>query len=238
MVFEAICLYLLICLGGFDLSDSSTISAYGLGNGDMIYMAVDEEKIGVHEKSHTGRQITKEGNIVAKSYSAVADKTGFRPGMMPLRNMKMHWTLNEFMALDEQFTYRIKRQDSSFCKKVSLDKDAVNNFQQYMWRYDFHRIRVAFLYGTISTAENIVNVQFIYEPPQDTTDISFHIFEDPRSVSNNTHFLLCLMFILCFLVKYLQEVVEKLTSLLGMRKVGWILVHPPREKGFHLSGNF
>jgi nuclear protein localization family protein 4 len=123
------------------LSDDSSVGSCNLGNGDMIYLNVNEEKIGVHEKSHIGRQITKEGNIVPVEYAAKADQTGFRPGMMPLRNMKMQWTLHEFMELDEQFTYRIKRQESAFCKKVSLDKESINNFQQYMWRYNFHRTR-------------------------------------------------------------------------------------------------
>lgn len=118
-----------------------TVSAAGLSNGDMIYVSVDENQVGVHENSTSGKVITKEGNIVAKEYSATTDSAGFRPGMMPLRSMKMHWTLNEFMSLDEQFVYRIKRQEEAVCKKVSIDTEALRNFQQYMWSYNFQKIR-------------------------------------------------------------------------------------------------
>lgn len=33
------------------------------------------------------------------------------------------------------------------------------------------------------------------------------------------------------IVFFFQEVVDALANMLGMRKVGWILAHPPREKG-------
>jgi len=58
----------------------------GLRNGDMIYVSIDEHKTGVHEAAQaSGKCITKDGNIIAREYSQVVEKNGFRPGMMPLR---------------------------------------------------------------------------------------------------------------------------------------------------------
>lgn len=119
-----------------------TVNDAGLENGAMLYLEVDETQIGVHENAvRTSRVITKDGNIVAQEYAATAADKGFRPGMMPLRSMKMHWTLNEFAALDSQFEYKIKRQEEAVCKKVSLDAASMNDFQQYMWNFDYRKIR-------------------------------------------------------------------------------------------------
>ena len=119
-----------------------TVNDAGLENGAMLYLEVDETQIGVHEKaSRTSRVITKDGNIVAQEYHATAATAGFRPGMLPLRSMKMHWTLNEFNALDSQFEYKIKRQEESICKKVSLDAASLGDFQQYMWNFDYRKMR-------------------------------------------------------------------------------------------------
>ena len=72
----------------------------------MIFATVDESITGVHEQARAKRTITKEGNIVALDYISAAAHSGFRPGMMPLRDMKMQWTLNEFVSLDEQVRLR------------------------------------------------------------------------------------------------------------------------------------
>jgi len=58
-----------------------------------------------------------------------------------------------------------------------------------------------------------VSAELIYEPPQETTDTSFALLEDPR-----------------------EEIVEGIAGMLGLTKVGWIFSHPTREKGFHFSG--
>ena len=119
-----------------------SVNDAGLEHGAMLYLDVDESQIGVHEKAlKTTKVITKEGNIIAQDYHSTAESTGFRPGMLPLRSMKMHWTLNEFTALNDQFEYKIKRQEEAVCKKVSLDTSSLNDFQQYLWNYDYRKIR-------------------------------------------------------------------------------------------------
>jgi hypothetical protein len=107
----------------------------------MIYIQVDEEISGIHESSQTGRFITKDGNIVAQSYDESANKVGFRPGMMALRDIKKQWTLREFESLDSQFVYKIKKAESPVCKIVSLDQSSLDNFQLYMRNFNFQRVR-------------------------------------------------------------------------------------------------
>lgn len=197
--------------GGKDvLPLTSTVGSLGLRNGDMIYASVNEEKTGVHETTHTARYI-KDGNIVAKEYSQ-GSQNGFRPGMMALKSMKMQWTLNDFISLDEQFVYRMKNPDKSFCTKVSVNEDSQINFAHYMQIFEFRKIRVGYCYGRFE-ADNSVRVEYIYEPPQESTDLSFIVHDDPYA-----------------------DRVTALSDMLGMKKVGWILAHPPREKGFQLSG--
>ena len=67
-------------------------------------------------------------------------------------------------------------------------------------------LRVGYLYGTFGD-KNSVKVECIYEPPQETTDAGFTLLDDPKA-----------------------DRVAALAGLLGLRKVGWIFAHPPREE--------
>jgi nuclear protein localization family protein 4 len=127
--------------GSEPIADHMTVSTAKIGHGDIIFALVDEELTGVHEQAKAKRSITKEGNIVALDYISAAAQSGFRPGMLPLRSMKMQWTLNEFVSLDEQFTYKMKRQDEAECKIVSIDNAAIAGFVKYMADFDFRRMR-------------------------------------------------------------------------------------------------
>jgi len=190
-----------------------TVSQAGLRNGDMIFIQVNEEISGIHEQSQAGKFITKDGNIVALDYSDSTNKTGFRPGMMALRDIKKQWTLREFESLDSQFVYKIKKADRPVCKIVSLDQASLDNFQLYQRNFNFQRLRVGYLYGKFLD-DNSVQVEFIYEPPQDSDSTSFTLLPDDNA-SN----------------------VEAIVNLLELRRVGWVVAHPPREEGFFLSGN-
>lgn len=78
--------------------------------------------------------------------------------MMALKSMKMQWTLNDFVSLDEQFVYKIKSCDASFCAKVTMDEACINNFIRFMQVYDFKRTRVGYLYGNFGE-DRTVNVE-------------------------------------------------------------------------------
>ncbi len=128
--------------GGKQLfEDELTIQQAGLNNGDMIYTTVDDGKVGIHEASTSKKTITKDGRIIAQHADQSIQSTGFRPGMLPLRSMKMHWTLNEFVRLDEQFIYKMKAQEKSNCSSASINSDALQDFQSYMRNFDYRVIR-------------------------------------------------------------------------------------------------
>jgi hypothetical protein len=95
--------------------------------------------------------------------------------------MKMQWTMNEFVAMDEQFVYKFKKPDKAFCTMASLEKSAIEDFQNYMMSYDYRKMRVGYLYGTFCEDDNSVKVECIYEPPQETTDVGFALLGDPMA---------------------------------------------------------
>lgn len=128
-------------MGKFPLEDNLTVQSARFTNGQMLYLRVDETKTGVHEAALSGKKITKDGHIVQQDISSVLNSSGFRPGMLPLRSMKMQWTLNEFVALDEQFEYKIKHQPDPNCSKLTINSSCVNDFQSYMRNFDFRVLR-------------------------------------------------------------------------------------------------
>jgi nuclear protein localization family protein 4 len=179
------------------------------------------------------RIIDKDGSIqlvpTTEVRSAGEDR-GFRRGMLPLRDIKMAWTLNEFVAMDAQFVFKMQRQETSVCKQVSLDAPSVHDFQSYLQRFQFKRNRFGFLYGkytTTTTKEDGENansnanakciIEAIYEPPQQPDPNAaegFEQLEDPQ-----------------------EDVVDQIAKMCGLQKVGWIFGHPPRETGFVLSAS-
>lgn len=191
----------------------------GLGHGSMVHCRVDpascaEGRNQDQPSSSMRRMIAKDGSIQMVHAVRADEKKGFRKGMMPLRDMKMSWTLNDFIALDSQYEFKIKRQEETTSKGVSLDTTAIADFQAYLRRFNFSRQRCGYLYGTF-TEDNKVQVEAIYEPPQEADPEAaegFVLLDDPK-----------------------EDIVEQLAQLLGLRKVGWIIGHPPREDGFVLS---
>ena len=236
-------------------SAAGAVAGGGGGSGDGSTTDVDSK--GGGGGGITKRVIGKDGSIRlvhAEGCSVGADR-GFRKGMLPLRDMKMAWTLAEFAAMDDKYNFTIKRQDASFVGAggLHLESSAVNDFQSYMRRFQFQQQRFGYLYGRFVNEEGEeeeeeetgekekrkdvkrsgwgarlpesdgkkvkknakVIVEAIYEPPQEPDSEAaegFVILEDPN-----------------------EENVENLANMLGLRRVGWIVGHPPREEGFQLS---
>lgn len=241
------------------LNATQTLTEQGLQHGDLIHCRVDPETCAdvtvtaVAADTSNGMETDEEGKHHAPSpeksrnMKRVIDKDGkiklvptsdqpgsendrgFRKGMMALRDIKMHWTLNDFIALDSQYEFKMKRQESAICQQVSLNVPAVSDFQAYLQKFQFQRKRFGYLYGTFVTDEtkddekdeqkenqpNKVRVEAIYEPPQENDPEAAEGFvplDDPN-----------------------ETVVEEIATMLGWKRVGWILGHESREKGFVLS---
>jgi len=233
------------CKHPLDLS--MTLTSLNLKHGSMIYCRVDpsscaDASVAVAdgcgaEQQETASSTAQDANITVNMKRVIdkdgqiklvpsnevrhaGDDKGFRRGMMPLRDMKMAWTLNEFIAMDSQFVFKMKRQEKSICSQVSLDSPSIANFQSYLQRFQFARKRFAFLYGKYeesdeNSGQKKTIVEAIYEPPQNPDSDAaegFDQLEDP-----------------------LEEKVEEIAKSLGLKKVGWIFGHPPREDGLVFS---
>eukprot|EP00968_Pinguiococcus_pyrenoidosus_P021130 scaffold2679_cov251-Pinguiococcus_pyrenoidosus.AAC.2 len=162
-----------------------------------------------HEAAKAPRMVDADGTV--RVAEASSKQRGFRPGMLPLRAMKMHWTLTDFLDMDNRFVYKMKRQEEGACKGVELQTAVALDFQSVLRQTAFQQCRVGYLYGHFTDDGRAV-VKALYEPPQRGTAIDVELHEDPRA-----------------------EIVDKLAGLLNMQKVGWIFGHPPREEGFHFS---
>jgi len=217
------------------------LASQGLKHGAMIHCRVDpstcatsdapltaaagenEAGTGVpQDSSNMKRIIDKDGQIKlvpSDNIRKSADDRGFRRGMMPLRDIKMAWTLNEFVAMDSQFVFKIKRQEQAICSQVSLDSPSIQNFQSYLQRFQFARKRFAFLYGKYEVSDDSgakkTIVEAIYEPPQEPDSDAAEGFEQ--------------------LEVPLEDKVEEIVKLLGLKKVGWIFGHPLRKDGIVLT---
>ena len=237
------------------LDTTRTLSQQGFRHGSMIYCRVDpattvdiaaaapaalagDDDPTVGDAAITSTNTTSKGNnannmnmkriidkdgciklIPSNEVRSAGDDRGFRKGMLPLRDIKMAWTLNEFVAMDSQFEFKIKRQESAICKQVSLDIPSITDFQSYLQRFQFQRKRFGFLYGTYletgDDGERKARVEAIYEPPQEPDPDAaegFEQLEDP-----------------------LGETVEQIAALCGLKRVGWIFGHAPRQKGLVLT---
>ena len=262
---------------GSPLDPAVPLGRQGVGHGSMVHCRVDPgtcaestaADVGGGESMETDeaskdkrpsgnmkRIIDKDGSIKlvhAEGSSSSGSEKGFRKGQKALRDMKMAWTLQEFTAMDDQYNFKIQRQDASFVGKggVHLESSAVDDFQSYLRRFQFQQQRCGYLYGRFVDEEDEgdggdekkdddadkatsggwgarmpeekkepkknakVVVEAIYEPPQEVdADAAegFVLLEDDQ-----------------------EENVEALAGMLGLRRVGWIVGHPPREDGFQLS---
>ena len=177
----------------------------------MLYVTLSEENQVAHEEAKAPRKVDADGTVRAMDYEEVAQSKGFRPGMLPLRSMKMQWTLTDFLEMDEKFVYRLKRQEQAFCRGVSVETHVANDFQALLRQTAFHQCRVGYLYGSFTEEDKVV-VKAMYEPPQRGTAVDVELLDDPRAA-----------------------VVEKLAGQLGLERVGWVFGHPPREEGFHFA---
>jgi nuclear protein localization family protein 4 len=235
-----------------ELEKEKTLEGLNLRHGSMVHCRVDpatcadvsatpkdtDEELSaaadttVKPGTNMKRIIDKDGSIKLVPTNEVRgakDDKGFRRGMMPLRDIKMAWTLNEFVAMNSQFEFKVQRQESAICKQVSLDSASVGEFQSYLRRFQFSRKRFGILYGKFVDSssegeegeevngEKKAIVEAIYEPPQIANpDVAegFEMLEDP-----------------------MEDTVEEIAQMCGLEKVGWIFGHPPREDGFVLSSS-
>ncbi|CAI5733341.1 unnamed protein product [Hyaloperonospora brassicae] len=192
-------------------ANTQTLRELCVGHGDMLFLDYDGETVGTG--GAVGTKINADGTLTRVAYSDRADKQSFRPGMKSLRDMKMYWTLDEFMRLDAQFEFKISAQKEPHVSKVHLDGASCNDFQAYLRQFAFQQSRCGWLYGSVDAETKEVTVDFIYEPPQEGNPYGFEVLDDANA-----------------------DKVDAVAEALGYEKVGWVFSHPPRkDDDFHFS---
>ncbi|XP_042013414.1 NPL4-like protein 2 [Salvia splendens] len=134
------------------------------------------------------------GSIVYLAYEG--ERTVAGPAFHPSGSFGKKMTMDDLIAKQ----MRITHQENPHCELVSFDRDAANAFQQYVNEsLAFAVKRGGFMYGTVSE-EGKVEVDFIYEPPQQGTEENLILLRDLDE----------------------ENLVEAIALGLGMRKVGFI----------------
>lgn len=136
------------------------------------------------------------GSIVYLAYEGERNVPG-RPAVFnPAGSFGRKMTMDDLIAKQ----MRVSRQENPHCELVSFDRDAANAFQHYVNEsLAFAVKRGGFMYGVV-TEEGKVEVNFIYEPPQQGSEENLVLLRDPVE----------------------ENLVEAIALGLGMRKVGFI----------------
>ena len=112
---------------------------------------------------------------------------------------------NELVVLEEEAKYLIRAQHMVRARSLSVDLTAAGNFQRYVvGDLEFSKHRVGIMYGRVEHGN--VFCDTIYEPPQDGNAESYKLLPDPDEAR-----------------------VERVASLLGLRKVGVVFTARPRK---------
>lgn len=156
--------------------------------------------------------------------SAVCQKTGYLHNRHTDRLVagllvdasKRQFTGAELMSAID--AVRVRWQPSRV-SVVKGDSTALNIFQSFVYSMSWQMQRYGILYGRVidgtDGGQAVVEVHCIYEPEQIGREASVTLQDDPR-----------------------EGKVDKIASLLGLRRVGCIVTHPPRnETEVSLSGD-
>ncbi|KAJ4957147.1 hypothetical protein NE237_013930 [Protea cynaroides] len=149
------------------------------------------------------------GSMIYLAYEG--ERTVAGPAIKPSASFSRKMTMDDLIAKQ----MRVSRQENPHCESVSFDRDAANAFQHYVNEaLAFAVKRGGFMYGTVS-ADGKVEVNFIYEPPQQGTEENLILLRDPDE----------------------ENIVEAIALGMGMRKVGFIFTQTigQNKKDYTLS---
>ncbi|CAH2057602.1 unnamed protein product [Thlaspi arvense] len=135
------------------------------------------------------------GSILYLAYQGERTIRG-GPAVTPAGSFGRKMTVDDLIARQ----MRVTRQEKSHCDSVSFDRDCANAFQHHVNEsLAFAVKRGGFMYGTV-TEEGQVEVDFIYEPPQQGTEANLILMRDAEE----------------------EKRVDAIAMGLGMRRVGFI----------------
>lgn len=121
------------------------------------------------------------------------------------RNHGPNGSCIECIEREDRRKLRLKLQDTPHCVQAVVDFKAANTFQSYLHERRFRVQRGGFLYGRFGD-DGSTTIEAIYEPPQRSEKDQVIFLQDPD-----------------------EDRVEKIASLLGLARVGWVFSHPVRK---------
>ncbi|KAK3193952.1 hypothetical protein Dsin_025262 [Dipteronia sinensis] len=149
------------------------------------------------------------GSILFLSYEGERSIKG--PAVQPSGSFGRKMTMDDLIAKQK----RVSRQETPHCDSVSFDRDCADAFQHYVNEtLAFAVKRGGFMYGTVSEDKK-VEVDFIYEPPQQGTEDVLFVLRDTEE----------------------EKMVDAIAAGLGMKKVGFIFTQTimQNKKDYTLS---
>ncbi|CAA6654201.1 unnamed protein product [Spirodela intermedia] len=157
-----------------------TLASLGISHGSVVFLFYDGER------------------SVARPPGAAA--------VTPAGSFGRKMTMDDLIARQ----VRITRQEAPHCDAVSFDRGAADAFQRYVNEIlAFSVKRGGFMYGRVVGEEKKVEVEFIYELPQQGTVDHLSLLRNPDE----------------------EALVEAIAAGLGMRRVGFIFSQAVGAKG-------
>ncbi|MQL76896.1 hypothetical protein Taro_009300 [Colocasia esculenta] len=148
------------------------------------------------------------GSVIFLAYEG--DRSVPRPpgaaAVTPAGSFGRKMTMDDLIARQ----IRIVRQEEAHCDALSFDRGAADAFQRYVNEtLAFAVKRGGFMYGRVVGEEKKVEVEFIYEPPQQGSEEYLTLLRDPDE----------------------EALVEAIAAGLGMRRVGFIFTQAVGARG-------
>eukprot|EP00945_MAST-04E_sp_MAST-4E-sp1_P008217 g8217.t1 len=236
------------------MNPGDRLSKLKLKHGDIVYLKFVSEAASTSvlaKAAPTARKaIAEDGSIVVKA-ETVSEKNAVRPGLGSLRSRKLHWTMDELMQLESNYTFRIKRQTKAVCNGVSMDMASAGDFQMFCQQQQFQVYRGAWMYGKYvkmlpdsklkeedakaaydSRGRKLkVKAKRVQEGENEETQVRVEcLYEPPQQGTADN---------LTLLEDPNEDYVESTAKMLGLERVGFIFSHPKRkaEGKFHFQSN-
>ena len=148
--------------------------------------------------------------MVSTNDVATAEHRGLRKAMMALNDIKMAWALNELWSWIHNLKSKLNDKKRQFVRELAWIFPVFRTFKPIYNDFNSNGNGLGFCMEPLKRIiQKFGSSEAIYEPPQHPDPKAaegFEQLEDP-----------------------LEETVAQMAQLCGLRKVGWIFGHAPRE---------
>jgi nuclear protein localization protein 4 homolog len=236
-----------------ELRARDSFSILKIQHGHMLYLkfqtAAAATTVATAAAPATRKAIAEDGSIIVKT-ETVSEAKAVRAGLGSLRSRKLHWTMDELMQLEANYTFKITRQPKAVCNGVSLDMASCNDFQRFCRQLKFKQYRGAWLYGRYvrmlpdsklkaeeekpgydSRGRKLkVKAKTTLDGDSEETQVRVECLYEPPQLGTAENLQL--------LEDPNEEYVESIAKALGLERVGFAFAHPgERSEGYRFQSN-